>query len=310
MIMVKIEIGAGGWSYFNVPGDPLSKYSKAYDFVEINSTFYFYPDIQVVKSWKKRVRQDFNFSVRCHRDLTHKYCLEPSEEAYTTLDKMMIVCAILNAKALHIQTASSYQPSDNLKQLSDFFSSINTKIPLAWEIRSVIEPTRELTSLMQDYKIIHCVDLSKVQRPAYTNEVLYTRLFGQGYKNIYQFDDEELKKILHKTQVSGSKSAFLNFHGVRMYKDAARMKIFKETESFPQLTKNIGINSLIDVLNEDAIFPTTKNQIIEEQGWKVYDHTKNLHIHAWIPLSKVPSKIYERMNDLVDELKKNWAYDF
>jgi len=154
------------------------------------------------------------------------------------------------------------------------------------------------------------VDLSKVQRPAYTNEVLYTRLFGQGYKNIYQFDDEEFKNILHKTQVSGSKSAFLNFHGVRMYKDAARMKIFKETESFPQLTKNIGINSLIDVLNEDAIFPTTKNQIIEEQGWKVYDHTKNLHIHAWIPLSKVPSKIYERMNDLVDELKKNWAYVF
>ncbi len=302
--MVKIEVGAGGWGYFNVPGDPLSKYSKVYDFVEVNSTFYFYPEMKMVKSWKNRVRPGFNFTVRCHRDLTHKHCLEPSEESYKILDKMIIVCKILNAKALHIQTASTYKPTDNLKQLSNFFSSINTKIPIAWEIRNRNEPTQELKSLMQDFNIIHCVDLSKDQRPAYTNEVLYSRLFGQGYKNIYQFDDEELENILHKTKASGSKSAFLNFHGVRMYADAARMKIYNETEHFQQLTKSTGISSLIEVLKEDMIFPTTKNQLIMDQGWKVYDHAKNLHIHAWIPLSKLPSKSYQSFNDLETELKR------
>jgi len=304
--MVKIEVGAGGWSYFNVPGDPLSKYSEVYDFVEVNSTFYFFPELRMVKSWKKRVVPDFNFTVRCHRDLTHKHRLEPSEKAYKILDKMMIVCKILNAKTLHLQTASSYKPTDNLKQLSDFFSSINNKIPLAWEIRNKNEPTQELKSLMQDFKIIHCTDISKDQKPFYTNEVLYTRLFGRGYKNIYQFDDVELENILRKTEASGSKSAFLNFHGVRMYTDAARMKFFKETENFPQLTKSTGIDSLIEVLKEDMIFPTTKNHLVEEQGWKVYDHNKNLHIHAWIPLIKITSKTYHSVNDLVDELKKNW----
>jgi len=302
--MVKIEIGAGGWSYFNVPGDPLSKYSKAYDFVEVNSSFYFYPEIRMVKSWKKRVRPGFNFIVRCHRDLTHKHCLEPSQEAYEIFDRMQLVCKILNAKALHIQTASSYEPTDNLKQISDFFSSINTKIPIAWEIRNKNEPKRELKSLMKDFNIIHCVDLSKDQRPAYTNDVLYSRLFGQGYENIYQFDDEELKNILHKTQTSGSKSAFLNFHGVRMYTDAARLKIYNETGNFPQLTQSTGITSIIEVLKGDVVFPITKNQLLKDQGWKVYDHTKDLHIHAWIPLSKLPSKSYAGFNDLEAELKK------
>jgi uncharacterized protein YecE (DUF72 family) len=307
MIMVKIKIGAGGWSYFNVPGDRLSRYSKIYDFVEVNSTFYFYPPIRMVKSWNKRVGPDFNFTVRCHRDLSHKHHLEPSEEAFKIFDKMMIICKILNAKALHVQTPSSYKPTDNIRQLSDFFSSISYTIPLALEIRNRDEPTQDLKSLMQDFKIIHCVDLSKGQRPFYTNEVLYTRLFGRGFKNIYQYDDEELENILLETQSSGSKSAFLNFHGVRMYTDAARMKIFKETENFPQLTKSTGVNSLIEVLKEDVVFPTTKNRLVEEQGWKVYDHNKNQHIHAWIPLSKIPSKTYDSVNDLVEELKKNWS---
>jgi uncharacterized protein YecE (DUF72 family) len=307
MIMVKIEIGAGGWSYFNVAGDRLSRYSNVYDFVEVNSTFYFYPPMKMVKSWKKTVRPDFNFTVRCHRDLTHKHHLEPSEEAYKIFDKMMIICKILDAKALHLQTSPSYKPTDNLRQLSDFFSSISYKIPIAWEIRNQDEPTQELKSLMQDFKIIHCVDLSMGQRPFYKNEILYTRLFGRGYKNIYQFDDEELENVLLKTQSSGSKSAFLNFHGVRMYTDAARMKIFKETENFPQLTKSTDIASLIEVIKGDVIFPTTKNQLIEEQGWKVYDHNKTQHIHAWIPLSKIPSKTYYGFNDLIDELRKNWS---
>ena len=305
--MVKIEIGTGGWSYFNVPGDRLSRYSKVYDFVEVNSTFYFYPPNKMVKSWKKRVGLDFNFTVRCHRDLTHKHHLEPSEEAFKIFDRMMIICKILNAKALHVQTPSSYKSTDNIRQLSAFFSSISYKIPLALEIRNQDEPTKDLKSLMQDFKIIHCVDLSKGQRPFYKNEVLYTRLFGRGFKNIYQFDDEELENILLKTQLSGSKSAFLNFHGVRMYTDAARMKIFKETENFPQLTKSTGVDSLIEVLKEDVVFPTTKNRLVEEQGWKVYDHNKNQHIHAWIPLSKIPSKTYDSVNNLVEELKKNWS---
>ena len=76
--MSMLYIGAGGWAYFKVPGlDPLAAYSKAFDFVEVNSTFYTTPSIEMVRSWRKRVPGNFMFSVRCHKDLTHKHLLSP-----------------------------------------------------------------------------------------------------------------------------------------------------------------------------------------------------------------------------------------
>ncbi|KAB2945238.1 MAG: DUF72 domain-containing protein [Candidatus Methanoperedens sp.] len=49
--MSMLHIGAGGWAYFKVPGlDSLEAYSKAFDFVEVNSTFYTIPSIEMVRS--------------------------------------------------------------------------------------------------------------------------------------------------------------------------------------------------------------------------------------------------------------------
>lgn len=84
--MSKIYIGAGGWAYFNIQGmDSLDAYAKAFDFVEVNSTFYTNPSIEMVRSWRRRVSDDFMFSVRCHKDLTHKYMLSLCKESYEIL---------------------------------------------------------------------------------------------------------------------------------------------------------------------------------------------------------------------------------
>ncbi len=72
--MSQVYIGAGGWAYFFVPRmDSLIAYAKAFDFVEVNSTFYENPSMQMVRSWRRQVPEGFMFSVRCHKDLTHKY---------------------------------------------------------------------------------------------------------------------------------------------------------------------------------------------------------------------------------------------
>ena len=50
---------------------------------------------------------------------------------------------------------------------------------------------------MQDLNIVHSVDLSK-ENPSYASDVMYSRLFGKGQKNLYQFTDEELVDIDRK----------------------------------------------------------------------------------------------------------------
>ena len=56
--MSRVYIGAGGWAYFQVPGmDSLAAYSKAFDFVEVNSTFYTNPSIEMVRSWRRSIEE-------------------------------------------------------------------------------------------------------------------------------------------------------------------------------------------------------------------------------------------------------------
>ncbi len=300
-------IGAGGWAYFKVPGlDPLVAYSKAFNFVEVNSTFYEIPSLKLAASWRRKVPEGFYFSVRCHRSLTHKYKFEPVEKAYKILNYMISICKTLKADILHMQTPPSLVFDENrIRIFSDFFSSASLgDVRIALEVRQagVKELPTNLVKVMQDFNIVHCVDLSK-EKPAYKSDILYSRLFGKGKANIYQFTDEELKEIDEKASEEEHKRVILCFHGVKMYKDAARFKIYKETGKFPKVTSSVGLGSLKEVLSEDAQFPCTKRQLINSQGWKVIDLTAEKRIHAKELLEKLPEKTYFSLDEVIEALK-------
>jgi uncharacterized protein YecE (DUF72 family) len=301
--LIDIKIGTGGWAYFEVPGDRLARYSKLFDTVEVNSTFYTYPSLDLVRSWRKRTPIDFEFTVRCHQDLSHKYQLQPIEPSYQVFSHMVKICSTLNAEILHIQTPASleFTPS-KITAIRHFLESINSKkVKIAWEIRSMdtLSTNSAVYELMSNYNIIHCIDISRDEKLAYSNDVLYTRLFGKGVHNIYQYTDMELEEIDRKIIQSGARKAILNFHTVRNYKDAARLKVFRKTGSFPRVTKSLGINSLIEVLSEDARFPTTKMNLIRDQGWKIFDWDENQRRKVSELIEKLPDQKYPSLHDLI-----------
>ena len=156
---------------------------------------------------------------------------------------------------------------------------------------------------MQDQSIIHCVDISK-EEPFYESDQLYTRLFGKGRDNIYQFTDDELKYIDRRIRSRDYDQARISFHNVRMYKDAARLKIFRETGKFSPITQYLGLESLKKVLAEDARFPATKEELIKKQGWKVVDLTKKDRAHAKDLLQKLPSKKYQDIDEVIEALTR------
>lgn len=302
---VDFRIGTGGWAYFQVPGmDSLAAYSKAFNFVEVNSTFYTIPSIEEVTSWRKRVKSDFEFSVRCHQDLTHKYNLRPIAESYQILNEMLLICKTLDANVLHIQTPPTFKITPSkIDSIRDLLNSFQFKeIRLAWEIRQTQHWPSYLTNLMQDFNIIPCVDLSKEEEP-FVADILYSRLFGKGSHNIYQFEDEELRTINNRASEGDQKKVILSFHSLKMFKDAARLKIFKETGKFPSITDSTGLSSLKEVLSEDAKFPSTKEELIKHQGWKVFDLTSMERIHAYKILDKLPERNYNSLDEVLQELE-------
>jgi len=305
--LTRYLIGAGGWAYFQVPGlHPLVAYSRAFNFVEVNSTFYETPNVKLVESWRKLVPPNFEFTVRCNKALTHKHKFQPTPEAYEIFRKMVNICNILKAEILHLQTPPTFQPTEtNADLIRDFFSAADLKgIRLALELRGGKRPLRSyFIKMMHDHNMIHSVDLAKDEEPAYKSDILYSRLFGKGTHNIYQPTDEELRKIDKKASKGDNKTIAVSFHFVRMYKDAARLKTYKKTGKFPMVTKSTGPSSLMEILNEDAKFPSSKTELIRHQGWKLIDLTKTERVHASSLLQKLEEKTYNNINDIVQTLE-------
>jgi uncharacterized protein YecE (DUF72 family) len=296
-------IGTGGWAYFNVPDKPpLKVYSDIFNFVEVNYTFYEYPDLRLVEQWRRSVPSDFTFSVRCHQDLTHRIGLKPVDEAYRVLIRMLSYCDILGAPFLVLETPASYIINHaEAKQARTLFSSFNFRgVNLAWEIRAPV--TKDALDLMQDFNMIECVDLS-VKPPSVASDVVYSRLFGKGKHNIYQFSDDELLTIDHEIESIKPRTAALSYHGVKMNMDAARYMHYKHTGTFVPITDFTGIDSARAVLFEDTPFPISKSALIENQGWKVIDLSLDKRVHLAELLANIPDKTYNSVDEVAKALE-------
>jgi len=248
------------------------------------------------------VPSDFTFSVRCHQDLTHRIGLKPTDDAYRVLGQTANYCNILRAPFLVLETPASYVFSDEAVEdaRAVLSSSKLGGVRLVWENRSPL--TKKAQSMMQDLNIVHSVDLSR-QTPLFASDVLYTRLFGKGKHNIYQFTDKELEEIAHKVLNSKAKTVALSYHGVRMNTDALRFNNYLKTGTFPSITQFTGVAAAKAVLAEDANFPATKHALIDNQGWKIFDATSSnrLRLSEW--LAKIPDKVYSSVEEVAQELE-------
>ena len=301
--LIKYLIGTGGWAYFNVPNRPhLDAYSNIFNFVEINYTFYEYPKIWMVERWRRTVPKEFTFAVRCHQDLTHRIGLKAVGNAYQVLDQMLTYCEVLQSPFLVLETPANYAiGKKEVKEALDFFSSVNLEgVRIVWEVRASI--TSEIVDLIQDLNIVHCVDLSR-EKPKLESDIVYSRLFGKGIHNIYQFVDDELVEIDRAVESSNPQVAALSFHGIRMNIDAGRFMNYKKTEEFIPITPFTGVNSIRATLSADADFPSSKSELMKHQGWKVIDLTRDKRIHLSEVLSKIPEKNYISLEEVTEALE-------
>lgn len=85
-----LRIGCSGWNYkhwrgsFYAPSLParewFSHYSRIFDTVEINNTFYRLPEASTFEAWRERAPEKFLFAIKASRFLTHLKRLRDPEE--------------------------------------------------------------------------------------------------------------------------------------------------------------------------------------------------------------------------------------
>jgi uncharacterized protein YecE (DUF72 family) len=303
--MGQLRIGAGGWDYFSVPhGDRLKAYSSAYDFVEANSTYYRLPSPGAVSSWRRRVPPGFEFSIRCPRDLAERHRLELTSKTDRIIDSVEKICRHLTATVLTILIPKELVGDKEIApKLNAFMSTISLgKTQVAIEFRGG-EPSEDTLRIMQDRDTAHSVDIS-THDPKVGSGILYSRLFGKGKENIYEFDDIELQGIAAKASSPKFEKSILAFHGVRMYRDAARLKTFLNSGKFPSLTGQVGLESLAEVLKEDTKFPASKSQLVSEEGWKLYDRTAEERARMGEVLGRLPERTFATIDEVLAYAKE------
>ena len=305
-----MRIGTGGWAYFKVPGETsLKAYSSAFDFVEVNSTYYEYPSLRAVSQWRRGVPEGFDFAVRCHKDIAKALGSERGTSISLVVDRMEAICKTLHASVLAVlvprNRLGEKDLAAGLEVLLSTFNASGTREAIEFRGKP---PPESVLKVMERNDAVHCVDLSREQ-PRYDSDILYYRLFGKGRENIYEFDDGELRDIAAKSSAPKFEKSILAFHGVRMYRDAARLKAYLKTGEFPMITGQIGLDSLKEVLTEDTKFPATKAELVSMQGWKIFDLNRTRRARAGNYLTKLPDRQYESLKSLVSYLQEQFPPD-
>ena len=140
--MRKIHIGTMGWSYdfwkgnFYPEGaqELLIEYAKNFDTVEINNTFYRIPSRDTVRNWKEEVPDDFIFSAKFPRKITHiKMLQECGEELDVFIDHISLLGDKLGP--LLMQFPPAFKP-EKTEILKDFLADLPENYRFAVEVRN------------------------------------------------------------------------------------------------------------------------------------------------------------------------------
>lgn len=86
----RIRLGTQGWNYDawvgpfypdgTRPVDFLSVYSRAFDTVEVDSTFYAIPPSRTIRGWAQRTPPQFTFSLKLPQEITHERRFRGAED--------------------------------------------------------------------------------------------------------------------------------------------------------------------------------------------------------------------------------------
>jgi uncharacterized protein YecE (DUF72 family) len=86
----RIRIGTQGWNYDawvgpfypsgTRPADYLTVYARAFDTVEVDSTFYAVPPVKTVRGWYERTPPGFTFALKLPQEITHERRLRDADD--------------------------------------------------------------------------------------------------------------------------------------------------------------------------------------------------------------------------------------
>jgi uncharacterized protein YecE (DUF72 family) len=228
--MGNILLGCSGWHYKEWVGpfyrkedkSKLAAYSRVFDTVEIDSTFYRYPAKGMVFGWLRYTKPDFVFTAKLPKLITHTKKLDPAEGIEKDLDNYLELMDPLQLDGklgcLLGQLAPSFK--FNLSLMEGFFALFPPKFRLAVEYRHKSWLREETWRLLEKYQVAYTIVDEPLLPPEVhvTSDIAYIRWHGRGEQPWYDYHykKEELQpwvsKVKEIAQKAGKVYGYFNNH--------------------------------------------------------------------------------------------------
>jgi len=247
MDQAEIHVGTSGWTYDDWQGrfyppevkgpERLAFYTRFFDTVEINATFYRTPGAKVITAWNQRLGPDFHLVVKGSRAVTHLRRLkDPDRSLEPFLERVL---ELERLKVILWQLPPSLENAPRL--LEDFLDRLGRLAGegprQAMEFRHPGWWNRTTAEILSRHQAAF-VAVSHPRMPDQifpTTDFLYLRFHGSGPK-VYQhhYDLEELESWAGKIRPHlGQRALYAFFNNDHLAHAPANAAQLRDLLSFP-----------------------------------------------------------------------------
>ncbi|NIS37829.1 DUF72 domain-containing protein [Candidatus Saccharibacteria bacterium] len=198
-----IHIGTSGWNYHHwkevfypttvSAKDWLDFYTKRFQTVEINTSFYQLPAEKTFENWRKTSPQDFCFAVKASRYITHMKKLKDPQQS---LEKFMSRVQILGDKMGPILFQLPPRWSYNPERLNAFLEALPSDYRYTFEFRDSSWWKEEIYDALSKYDVSFCIFhlAGELSPQTVTADFAYVRLHGPGDAYQGSYDQKTLSE--------------------------------------------------------------------------------------------------------------------
>jgi uncharacterized protein YecE (DUF72 family) len=158
----------------------LAFYARHFDAVELDTTFHATPDVERVRRWAAAVPEDFRFSAKAPKTVTHELPLDKATEPMRAfLDVMREMGEKLSAVLLQFPP---HFTAEHASRLDHFLASVPKDVPLAVELRNRTWGTQRTLAMLRSHRCaLVAAEYQTRPRKLFitSDDLLYVRWIGE-----------------------------------------------------------------------------------------------------------------------------------
>jgi uncharacterized protein YecE (DUF72 family) len=194
-----LKIGCLSWTYpdwvgpfYNEGAKPsnfLELYSRVFDIVEVDSSFYRTPSVETVRQWAEKTPEDFVFTTKLSKKISHGAKGKDTSNEFAYFQK---VVQNLGSKlgCIVIQMPPYFKLETGKERLKEFMSQMDPKIRFAIELRHKSWYNESTYNVLRDHNVslVWAVnEFVENAEPIATSDFVYLRFRGE-FNEFKKFD--------------------------------------------------------------------------------------------------------------------------